>query len=247
MTVIALFNLKGGVGKTASAVNLAYLSAQDGFKTLLWDIDPQGSSSFYFKAKQKYKGSMKKLLSSDVDLDEAVMETDYPKLDMIAADLSAKSMDVMMDEFRSSKKKLKSVLSPLSGEYDFVFIDCPPGLSALSENIFHAADVVLMPIIPTTLSVRTYHMVKDYFKDKELDLSKMMCFFTMVDLRKNLHNEVMAELYKDKRFFENYIPYLSDVEKMGIHRGPIESFAKSSYAARCYRDLWDEIKEGVID
>ena len=247
MTVIALFNLKGGVGKTASAVNLAYLSAQDGFNTLLWDIDPQGSSSFYFKAKQKYKGGMKKLLSSDVDLDEAIMETDYPKLDMIPADHSSKSMDVMMEEFRSSKKKLKSIISPLSGQYDFVFIDCPPGLSSLSENVFHAADVVLMPIIPTTLSVRTYHMVKDYFKDRELDMSKMMCFFTMVDLRKNLHNEVMTELYKDKRFFENYIPYLSDVEKMGIHRGPIESFAKSSYAARCYRDLWDEIKEGVID
>jgi cellulose biosynthesis protein BcsQ len=69
----------------------------------------------------------------------------------------------------------------------------------------------------------------------------------MVDLRKNLHNGVMAELYKDKRLFENYIPYLSDVEKMGIHRGPIESFARSSYAAKCYRDLWDEIKEGIID
>jgi cellulose biosynthesis protein BcsQ len=247
MTVIALFNLKGGVGKTASAVNLAYLSAQDDFDTLLWDIDPQGASSFYFKAKHKHKSGIKKILSNDVDMDDAVRETDYPKLDLIAADNSFKSMDVMMDEFRSSKKKLKSVLSPLSKEYEFVFIDCPPGLSSLSENIFHAADVVLMPIIPTTLSVRTYHMVKDYFKDKELDLSKMMCFFTMVDLRKNMHNEVMAELYKDKRFFENYIPYLSDVEKMGIHRGPIESFARSSYAAKCYRDLWDEIREGIID
>jgi chromosome partitioning protein len=247
MTIIALFNLKGGVGKTASAVNLAYLSAQDDFKTLLWDIDPQGSSSFYFKAKQKHKGDIKKLLSNDLDMEDAVKETDFPKLDLIAADHSFKSMDVMMDEFRSSKKKLKSVLAPLSKDYDFVFIDCPPGLSALSENIFHAVDVVLMPVIPTTLSVRTYHMVKDYFKDKELSMSKMMCFFTMVDLRKNMHNEVMTELYKDKRFFENYIPYLSDVEKMGIHRGPIESFARSSYAAKCYRDLWDEIKEGIID
>ena len=247
MTIISLFNLKGGVGKTASAVNFAYLSAQDGFNTLLWDIDPQGSSSFYFKAKQKYKGGIKKLLSNDLDLDEAVMETDYPKLELVAADLSAKSMDVMMEEFRTTKKKLKSILSSLSKKYDFIFIDSPPGLSALSENVFHASDVVLMPIIPTTLSVRTYHMVKDYFKDKELDMSKMMCFFTMVDLRKNLHNEVMTELYKDKRFFENYIPYLSDVEKMGIHRGPIESFARSSYAAKCYRELWDENKEGIVD
>ena len=102
-----------------------------------------------------------------------------------------------------------------------------------------------MPIIPTTLSIRTYQMVKHYFKEKELDLSKLMCFFTMVDLRKNMHHEIMDELFKDKRFFENYIPYLSDVEKMGIHQAPIEEFARSSYAARCYSDLWDEIKEGV--
>ncbi|NJO24626.1 MAG: ParA family protein [Bacteroidia bacterium] len=138
------------------------------------------------------------------------------------------------------------MLKPFEGEYDFIFIDCPPGLSALSENVFHAADIVLMPVIPTTLSIRTYNMVKDYFKEKGIELSKMMCFFTMVDLRKNMHKEIMEELYKDKRFFENYIPYLSDVEKMGIHRTPIEEYARSSYAAQCYRDLWEEIKEGVL-
>jgi chromosome partitioning protein len=247
MNIIALYNLKGGVGKTASCVNLAYLAAKDGFNTLLWDIDPQGSSSFYFKVKHKNKGGIKRLLTNGSDLEEAIMETDYNKLDLLAADISAKSMDVMMDELSSSKKKLKSVLAPLEKEYDFVFIDCPPGLSALSENIFHAANVVLMPIIPTTLSVRTYHMVKDYFKDRDLDLSKMICFFTMVDLRKKLHHEVMEDLYKDKRLFENYIPNLSDVEKMGVHRGPIESFARSSYAAQCYRDLWTELKEGILD
>jgi cellulose biosynthesis protein BcsQ len=138
-------------------------------------------------------------------------------------------------------------LKQLEDEYDFVFIDCPPGFSALSENIFSAADVVLMPIIPTTLSIRTYNMVKDYFKEKDLDSSKMMCFFTMTDLRKNMHNEIMDLLYKDKKFFQNYVPYLSDVEKMGIHRKPIEEFARSSSAAKAYHELWTEIKEGVVE
>ena len=89
-------------------------------------------------------------------------------------------------------------------------------------------------------------MVKDYFKEKDLDIKKMMCFFTMTDLRKTMHNDIMQELYKDKRFFQNYIPYLSDVEKMGIHKAPIMEFANSSYAANCYRELWTEIKEGVL-
>jgi len=246
MTTIALYNLKGGVGKTASCVNLAYLSARDGFKTLLWDIDPQGSASFYYQVKQASKVGMRNLLAQGTDLSELVKATEYENLDLLPADLSAKSLDVIMEEMRISRKKLRSIIHPLSKHYDFLFIDCPPGLSALAENIFHAADIVLMPVIPTTLSIRTYHMVKSFFKEKEVDLSKMMCFFSMVDLRKNMHNETMEELYRDKRFFENYIPYLSDVEKMGTNRAPVETYAKSSYAARCYRDLWEEIKEGVL-
>lgn len=247
MIVIALYNLKGGVGKTASCVNFAYLAAKDGYKTLLWDIDPQGSTTFYYKVKPKNAQGIKKIISKDANLDSAIMATDYDNLEIIAADNSAKSFDVMLEEMKNSKNKLKSVLKHLEDDYDFVFIDCPPGFSALSENIFNAADIVLMPIIPTTLSVRTYNMVKDYFKEKELDSSKMMCFFTMADLRKNMHNEIMEQLYKDKRFFQNYIPYLSDVEKMGIHRQPIEEYARSSYAAQCYRELWTEIKEGVVE
>jgi chromosome partitioning protein len=247
MIVIALYALKGGVGKTASCVNFAYLAAKDGYKTLLWDIDPQGSTTFYYKVKPKDATAIKKLVSKDADLGNAIMGTNYENLDIIAADNSSKSFDTMVDEMKSSKNRLKSVLKQLDGEYDFVFIDCPPGFSALSENIFNASDIVLIPVIPTTLSVRTYNMVKDYFKEKDLDANKMMCFFTMTDLRKNMHNEIMEQLYKDKKFFQNYIPYLSDVEKMGVHQEPIEEFARSSYAAKCYSELWMEIKEGTLE
>ena len=191
MVIIALYNLKGGVGKTASCVNFAYLAAKDGYKTLLWDIDPQGSTSFYYNTKAKHKGGIKKLVEKDADLEEAIMATDYENLDIIPADVSIKSFDVMMEELKSSKKRLKSLLQPFNKEYDFVFLDCPPGFSVLAENIFNAADIVLMPVIPTTLSIRTYEMTKEYFKEKDIDLSKMMCFFTMADLRKNMHNEIM--------------------------------------------------------
>ena len=247
MIVIALYNLKGGVGKTASCVNFSYLAAKEGYKSLLWDIDPQGATSFYYKAKPKVNLGIKKLISKDANLDAAIMQTSYDYLDIIPADNSTKSFDIMVEEMKGNKNRLKNILKQLEGEYEFVFIDCPPGFSALSENIFNAADIVLMPVIPTTLSVRTYHMVKDYFKEKELDQAKLMCFFTMTDLRKNMHNEIMEQLNKDKRFFANYIPYLSDVEKMGVHKMPIEEFAKSSYAAKCYKELWIEITEGVLE
>ncbi len=246
MTTIALYNLKGGVGKTASCVNLSYLAAADNYKTLLWDIDPQGSSTFYYKVKPKSHPGIKKLITKDADLENAIMSSDFEMLDVIPADNSAKSFDIMVEEMKGNKNRLKQVIKQLQADYDFLFIDCPPGFSALSENIFNAADIVLMPVIPTTLSIRTYGMVKTYFKEKDVDLAKMMCFFTMADLRKTMHNDIMNELYKDKRFFQNYIPYLSDVEKMGVHHAPIMEFANSSYAAKCYRELWTEIKEGVL-
>jgi cellulose biosynthesis protein BcsQ len=69
----------------------------------------------------------------------------------------------------------------------------------------------------------------------------------MVDIRKNMHNEIMQELIRDNKFFHNYIPYLSDVEKMGTYQAPLHAFAASSYAAQCYSDLWEEIKEGVME
>ena len=127
-----------------------------------------------------------------------------------------------------------------------MILDSPPGISVLHDAVFVAADWVLMPNIPTTLSIRSFETVNDYFKENDLDRSKIKCFFSMVDHRKNLHHEVMSEFYKDKYFLKSYIPYLSDVEKMGVHEAPIETFAASSYAAQCYRDLWKEIRKNCI-
>jgi cellulose biosynthesis protein BcsQ len=247
MISIALYNLKGGVGKTAASVNFAYMASQDGYKTLLWDLDPQGSTTFYYDVQPKLKGGFKKLIAKHAELSDSIMETNYPLLDIIPADVSAQSLNVLIEGLGDSRKRIKNLIEPLQDEYDFVIIDCPPGLSSLSENIFLAVDIVMMPVIPTTLSVRTYAMVKEYFKEKGLDESKLMCFFSMSDMRKKMHQEVMEELYEDKRFFGNYIPYLSDVEKMGLHQAPLEVTSRSGYASRCYRDLWEEIKEGILD
>ena len=245
MFIASLYNLKGGVGKTASCVNFAYMAAKDGYRTLLWDLDPQGASSFYYKAQPKEKGTAKKIIEHNLSIDEAIMTTDYEGLDIIPADLSARKLDLLLED-KHSKKQLRNILRWLGEDYDFVFIDCPPGFSLLADNIFYASDAVLMPVIPTTLSVRTYEIVKQYFDEKTGELEKLMCFFTMSDTRKNMHKDIMHELYKDKRFFEHYIPYLSDIEKMGTRNAPVEAFAPNSYAAICYRALWNEIKEGVL-
>jgi len=247
MVTLALYNLKGGVGKTAATINLAYLAAKEGYKTLVWDMDPQGSSSFYLGVEANTKNESKKLLNSEMDLLDAVQNSAYPNLDIIPADLSARHADVLLSEMKQSKRKISSLLTSLKKEYDVVILDCPPGISLLHDAIFFGADWVLMPNIPTTLSIRSYETVLTYFKENDLDSAKLKCFFSMVDHRKNLHHEVMNNFYKDKLFLKSYIPYLSDVEKMGIHEAPLETFAASSYAAQCYRDLWKEIRKNCID
>jgi len=242
MIVFALYNLKGGVGKTAAAINLAYLSAADGLKTLVWDLDPQGSSSFYLNVKATNKNESKKIFEGDLELSNVIQDSIFENLWIIPADISARNIDALLNELKHSKKKLKSLISDLK-EYDIVILDCPPGISLLHENIFNAANWVLMPNIPTTLSVNSFETVLEYFKDNDLDKSKLKCFFSMVDHRKNLHHEVMQQFYKDKIFFKSYIPYLSDVEKMGVYQQPLFEYANSSYAAKCFRDLWNEIKK----
>ena len=223
------------------------MAAKDGYRTLIWDLDPQGAASYYYKATAEVKVSVKKIMEHSLSIREAILATAYKGLDIIPADMSARKLDILLDSQHGTKKYFKNLLKELAPFYDFVFIDCPPGFSNVADNIFNASDAVLMPVIPTTLSVRTYEQVKGYFKDKDIDLSKLMCFFTMVDIRKNMHKDTMLQLYKDKRFFEHYIPDLSDIEKMGVRNAPLEVFAPSSYAAICYRALWSDIKEGVLE
>jgi cellulose biosynthesis protein BcsQ len=244
MVTLALYNLKGGVGKTAAAVNFAYLAAANNLKTLVWDLDPQGSSSFYFHVKNE-KNESKKVLNGEEPIQNAIQDSNFENLWVIPADMSARNADLIFGESKQSKKRLKTLLNGLKG-FDVVILDCPPGISLLHENIFNAADTILMPNIPTTLSIRSYETVVQYFKENELDKSKIKCFFSMVDHRKTLHHETLQTFYNNRIFFKNYIPYLSDVEKMGIHQQPLFEFANSCYAAQCYRDLWKEITKHSI-
>jgi len=243
MTVYAFYNQKGGVGKTAATVNLAYLAAEEGWRTLLWDLDPQGAAGFYFQVDAAVKNGAKKLLSNEIELADIVQPSGYDNLDIIPSDASARNAEVVLSEIKQGKKRIKSAVNAIKNDYDIVIIDCPPGLSVLHDNIFHAADFIIVPNIPTTLSMRSYDTVLAYFRQNNLDESKIKSFFSMVDHRKNLHNEVLHDYHKNKTFLKNYIPYLSDVEKMGQRFAPVAAFANSSYASQCYRDLWKEIKK----
>lgn len=174
MKVIAAYSIKGGVGKTSTAVNLAYLAAQSGYRTLVWDLDPQGASSYYFRVKPKIKGGSKELIAGERELDGLIKATDFENLDLLPADFSFRNLDLVLDTRKKPTQRLKKLLQPLSDSYDFIFLDCPPNISLLSEAIFETSDILLSPIIPTTLSLRTLEQLKTFIKENKLKDLKLI-------------------------------------------------------------------------
>ena len=247
MTSFTLYNSKGGVGKTSACVNLSFLSSSEGQKTLLWDLDPQASSTYYCRVEPKLKGGIKKLARGRKRIDSYVKGTPYENLSLLPADFSVRKLDIILHGAKKPKKQLKLLVEKILPGYDILFLDAPPGFSLLSENILRAVNCILLPMIPTTLSIRTFLQIMKYLEDRELDTNKVLPFFSLVDLRKKVHREtVQAYIGGSNNFLKTYIPYSSDVEKMGVHCAPLFIYSHHSKAAEAYRSLWNEIKEKTL-
>jgi len=242
MKVLAVYNLKGGVGKTSAAVNLAYLASQAGFNTLIWDLDPQGASSWYFESNFSGKIKGQKILKQKVPLCRLIQKTRFPKLDIIPADISFGQFDVHLEKMDSSEQ-LSKVLAPFNDNYSLIILDCPPGLTRLTENVFDAMNAVLLPIIPTWLSLRSYDQLRLFLSERKMSHKQIYPFFSMVDYRKKLHQDWLQNPpIQIKKILKSYISYSTLVEKMGEHKLPIELFAAKTPVASSYRTLWQEIK-----
>ena len=243
MAIIAVYNIKGGVGKTATSVNLSYLSAAAGNQTLLCDLDPQGSASYYFRVKPTKKFSADKFLKGGKHIERNIRGTDYNNLDILPADFTYRNLDLALDDLKKSRHRLKKVLKPLTDEYKHVVLDCPPNITLLSENLFYTADILLIPFIPTTLSMLSFAKLLDFFKSSGLDKKKLFVLFSMVEKRKKIHQEMMQRFKGRKRILKTSIPYLAEVEKMGIHRKPVPAFSPNSAAGQAYAGLWKELQK----
>jgi chromosome partitioning protein len=246
MKIIAVTNIKGGVGKTTTAVNLAYLCAANIGPTLLWDLDPQGAATYTLRGDPFDGATPKKLLSGKRQLPELILSTGYTNLDLLPADFSYRNFDVHLAEKKKPTERLLKMSRSLREVYAVLFLDCAPGISLLSENVLRAADAIIVPLLPTPLSVRMLVQLQDFIAGKGWTDLTLLPFFSMVDRRKSLHHEIIANTREQfPMLLATEVPYSSDIERMALRRAPIPAFAPKSAAAQVYSALWAELMASV--
>jgi chromosome partitioning protein len=241
MKTLATYSIKGGVGKTTAAVNLAYAAARTGGRVLLWDLDPQGAATFLVRVKPVVKGGTERLVGSRGALAPHIRATDYAGLHIVPADFSLRSLDLYLDDTKQPTRRLAALLEPLAQDYDVAILDCPPGATLTSESIIAAVDALLVPTIPTTLSRRTLDQLSAFVADGPAR-PLVLPFASMVDRRKTLHRQLIAELaVVNPPMLPTMIPNASVIEHMGVERQPVAVYAPTSPSAEAFAQLWSDI------
>lgn len=240
MATIAIYSLKGGVGKTTLAVNLAWCAAMlSSRRTLLWDLDQQAAATFLVQDGKKPKRRADGVYDQEIKPRKLIRPTGIERLDLLAADHSLRELDRMFFSF-GKKKRLAKIIASVSREYDRIILDCPPGLTETSDQILRAADLVLVPVIPSPLSQRAFETVVGHIERNHKGRTAILPVYTMVDRRRTLHRNALED---EKRW--PVIPYASAIEKMASRRAPVGAFAPQSPAGQAFAKLWRGVERKI--
>lgn len=241
MALLAVYSPKGGVGKTSLAVNLAWSAAAlSSRRTLLWDLDAQGAASRILAADRKPGKPARAVIERDVAPEELILETSVRGLDILPADSSLRTLDIVFDGI-GAKKRMLRIGEMLQKRYDRVIVDCPPGLGATAEQIIRSASLIVVPLIPSTLSTSATAELTDYLSDRRSGGPSVMPVFNLVDRRRASHRAALAATPGQPA-----IPMASAIEQMADRHAPLGVYAPRSPGARAIATLWTRVERELI-
>jgi chromosome partitioning protein len=249
--VISVTNQKGGVGKTTSAVNLAYYIAKEGKKVLLIDFDPQGNATSGLGVdKQALQATMTEVMMETATLSQVIIATDHKNLSLAPTTPHLANTEVELASAQRKFSRLKNAVDSLQG-YDYVIIDSPPSLSLLTVNGLIAAKYVLLPVQAEFYALeglgQLLETMKLVRKSMNPTLELLGVLPTMMDTRTTLSGQVYEEIKKHfpGKVFKQTIPRNIRLAEAPSHGVPVGAYDRWSKGARAYKAVAKEIMERI--
>ncbi len=247
--VISIANQKGGVGKTTTAVNLSACIAQNGYRVLLIDVDPQGNATSGLGVEATDEKSVYDVLVDDVEIKETVNNTVIKKLDVCPANIDLAGAEIELVSMVSRETRLKYAIEGIKDNYDYIIIDCPPSLGLITLNSFTASDSILVPIQCEYYALeglgQLMNTVKLVQRHLNPNLSIEGVVLTMFDPRTSLSKQVAEEVekYFGSKVFQTIIPRNIRLSEAPSHGLPITLYDPDSKGADTYKKLAKELIE----
>ena len=252
MKVISITNQKGGVGKTTSAINIAYFIAKRGFRTLLVDFDPQGNATSGLGIdKNNLDLTMADVVSGEKQLGEIIIETEFSKLKIAPSTPILANAEVELASAKGRFTRLKDALKTVEADFDYIILDSPPSLSLLTVNGFIASDYLILPVQAEFYAMeglgQLLESMKLVKKGMNPNLELLGVLPTMVDSRTTLGGQVLEEIKKffPDKIFSNVIPRNIRLAEAPSHGVPIGVYDRFSKGARAYKAVSKEIIQRI--